>query len=179
MSKHLLSFTTITILALYGNTAAAQHTQMPPGMTHDEHLAQLKKDAELKARGAITMGFDQDTTAHHFLLFDDGGAIEVTTAGRDDAATRAAVRDHLKTIARDFTNGVFDTPFATHAETPAGVPVLQQLRSSLRYAYEDTANGGRVRIRTTDATALAAVHEFLRYQIVEHKTGDPLSPRKQ
>jgi hypothetical protein len=32
---------------------------------------------------------------------------------------------------------------------------------------------------TADADALAGVHAFLRYQIVEHKTGDPLVPRKR
>ena len=36
---------------------------------------------------------------------------------------------------------------------------------------------GRVDIVTTDAAALAGVHEFLRYQIAEHKTGDPATVR--
>jgi hypothetical protein len=31
-----------------------------------------------------------------------------------------------------------------------------------------------VRITTRFARALSAVHEFLRYQIAAHKTGDPL-----
>jgi hypothetical protein len=177
MTKDVLGFTIIACLALTGAAFAAQHT-MPPGMTHEEHLAQLKKDAELKARGAAAMGFDQDATTHHFLLFDDGGAIEVTVS-RDDADTLAAVRDHLQTIAREFASGIFDRPFATHAETPTGVPELRQLRSSLQYTYKDTADGGQVRLRTSDRNALAAVHAFLRYQILEHKTGDPLSPRKQ
>jgi hypothetical protein len=32
-----------------------------------------------------------------------------------------------------------------------------------------------VRITTGNRDALKAVHEFLRYQIREHKTGDPLA----
>ena len=175
----LFTLVTFALVTLTTNTLIAQHAQMPPGMTHDQHLKQLEKDAELKARGAIAMGFDQDATAHHFVLFNDGGAIEVSTTGGAAVATRPAVRAHLQSIARDFTNGDFDKPFATHAEIPAGVPALQRLRTSLTYAYEDTPDGGRVRIRTGDPDALAAVHEFLRYQIVEHKTGDPLSPRQQ
>ena len=62
---------------------------------------------------------------------------------------------------------------------PAGVPALQQLRASLTYRYEDTADGGRVRISASDPDARAGVHAFLRYQIVEHNTGDPLVPRQQ
>jgi len=37
-----------------------QHPAMPAGMSHQEHLRQLQKDAELKKRGALSMGFDQD-----------------------------------------------------------------------------------------------------------------------
>jgi hypothetical protein len=178
MTRHLLVFLTAAYFAS-GGFVAAQHASMPPGMTHDEHLAQLKRDAELKTRGAAAMGFDQDGTEHHFLLFDDGGAIEVRALHGNDTATQGAVRSHLQTIARDFANGVFDKPFATHGETPAGVPDLEQLKQSVHYSYEETVGGGRVRIRTADPQALAAIHAFLRYQIVEHKTGDPLTPRKQ
>ena len=34
--------------------------------------------------------------------------------------------------------------------------------------------GGRVRLRTSNPEALAAIHEFLRFQIEEHRTGDPV-----
>jgi len=32
--------------------------------------------------------------------------------------------------------------------------------------------GGRVRIRTANRKALAAVYQFLRFQIADHQTGD-------
>ena len=44
----------------------------------------------------------------------------------------------------------------------------------ITYRYEDLAGGGAVRIETKDARALDAVHAFLRYQITEHGTGDPM-----
>lgn len=180
MTKFLFAFVvTIGFVTLFTRTLHAQHPQMPTGMTHEEHLAQIARDAELKARGSAAMGFDQDSARHHFLLYEDGGAIEVGIVSGADTATRTAVRGHLQTIAREFAGGVFDKPFATHAETPEGVPALQQFRTSLTYTYEETPDGGRVRITTSDPTALAGVHAFLRYQIVEHKTGDPLAPRKR
>jgi hypothetical protein len=43
----------------------------------------------------------------------------------------------------------------------------------------ETPKGGRVNIVTTDAAALGAVHEFLKYQIVEHKTGDSTTATKR
>src|SRR5713226_10788970 len=78
--------------------AAAQHPAMPPGMTHEEHLAQMQKDAELKKRGTAVMGFDQDRTTHHFRLTPAGGAIDVTVNDPADAASLAQVRAHLKEI---------------------------------------------------------------------------------
>jgi hypothetical protein len=153
----------------------AQHPRMPPGMTHDEHLAQMKKDEDLKRRGEVAMGFDQEKTTHHFLLTADGGVIDVGVNEASDAANRDAIRAHLKEIASEFARGDFARPFATHGEVPPGVKTMQQRLNVIAFRYEDTAGGGRVVVRTADRKAKAAVQAFLRYQIREHATGDPLS----
>jgi hypothetical protein len=133
----------------------------------------MQKDADLKRRGAKAMGFDQDAATHHFALTADGGEIRVSANSADDAATRDQIRAHLKTIAGEFARGEFAKPQATHAETPAGVEGMQRSKDSIHYAYESTPLGGIVRITTSDATALEAIHAFLRYQIAEHKTEPP------
>jgi len=175
MNRHLIL---CAVVALSIPTASirtfAQHPAMPPGMTHEEHLAQMQRDAEIKKRGALAMGFDQERVAHHFLLRPDGGVIQVEVPDASDEINRNAIRTHLRQIATAFGAGSFDAPLMTHGEVPPGVPALQRLKSSVTYAYEETPNGGRVRIATRDAEALAAVHEFLRYQITEHRTGDPM-----
>jgi hypothetical protein len=48
-------------------------------------------------------------------------------------------------------------------------------RRLITYRYEQRSDGAAVTIETADAGTLKAVHDFLRYQIVEHKTGDPLT----
>jgi hypothetical protein len=95
-------------------------------MTHEEHLAQIEKDAALKKRGAAAMGFDQETTTHHFLLTADCGAIEVGVNAASDAVNRDVIRSHLKEIAGEFARGDFAKPFATHGEIPPGVKTMQQ-----------------------------------------------------
>jgi hypothetical protein len=173
MNITLRLLTAVFVLAI-STRLAAQQPPMPPGMTHEEHLAQLARAAEMKARGAVAMGFDQNAAVHHFLLTREGGIIRVEAAAASDAAARDAVRGHLRTIAADFAAGDFQAPFATHAETPPGVPVMHARKSVITYTFEETGNGGQVRIATTDVEAQEAVHAFLRYQIVEHKTGDPV-----
>ena len=153
----------------------SQHPSMPAGMTHEEHLAALQKDAEMKKRGAAAMGFDQDAVDHHFLLQTTGGAIQVAVRNASDTAARDAIRTHLREIASSFANGDFSAPFATHKEIPPGVAELQELQSELTYSFRETPGGGAVRIVTANAKALAAVHAFLRYQIAEHHTGDPVT----
>ena len=72
----------------------------------------------------------------------------------------------------DFANKDFAKPLFVHGKLPDGVPAMQARSAAITYRYEELPTGGRVRITTTDADALAAVHSFLRFQVEEHKTGD-------
>ena len=148
---------------------------MPPGMTHEEHLAQMARDAEINKRGAVAMGFDQDSVAHHFLLTPEGGTIQVDVKSASDDVNRQAIRTHLRSIAAAFADGQFEAPFLTHGEVPPGVDALQRLKSAVTYTFGETPGGAVVRISAANVEAIDAVHEFLRYQITEHHTGDPLA----
>ena len=129
-------------------------------------------------RAAMVMGFDQARTTHHFLLFDDGGAIDVAVKDSADTNSRDAVRSHLPHIATMFGEGNFDAPMLVHdSKSVPGTKLMTDRKSVIRYQYRETANGGRVNIVTSDPDALAAVHAFLTFQIGEHKTGDPVVVR--
>ena len=130
--------------------------------------------------GAMVMGFDQDKTAHHFLLYDDGGTIAVGVKNPADTRNRDAIRSHLPHIAKMFGDGKFDAPMLVHNSTSVpGTKTMASSKDRIRYTYVETPTGGRVDIVTTDKDALAAVHAFLKYQITEHKTGDPTTPAKR
>ena len=125
-------------------------------------------------RGDRAMGFSHMKATHHFRLLPDGGSIEVTVNDQADTAGLAAIRTHLAHIAAMFADGDFSAPMLIHDRVPPGVPELQRLKGKVRYAYEPIENGGRVVISTRNAGALVAIHDFLRFQITDHKTGDPL-----
>lgn len=172
-----LAILTILAAATLAPLVSAQHQSMPPGMSHEEHMKQMR-ESEMNKRGNAAMGFDQEKVSHHFYLTPTGGSIEVNVNQSADDVTRKQIRDHLKTISQEFANGVFTAPIATHAEVPPGVSVLRERKARITYAYEETPDGGRVVIGTKDRTARKAVHDFLEYQIREHATGDPLSVEK-
>ena len=142
--------------------SAAFSQNQPPAKLHD-----------LSHRGAQGMGFDQGTTTHHFLLRPDGGAIQVTANSAGDKSTIDHIRMHLDHIRGAFQAGDFDIPGFVHDRTPPGVPAMIKLKDQIRYQYEEIAQGGRVTISSKNADAVAAVQSFLRFQITEHKTGDP------
>jgi hypothetical protein len=52
---------------------------------------------------------------------------------------------------------------------------LKVFPSQIAFTAENTANGAQVRIVTGSPEALEAVHEFLRFQIKDHRTNDPLA----
>ena len=151
---------------------------MPAGMTHEEHMAQMKKDAEMKQHGNLAMGFDQDRTVHHFPLYEDGGAIDVAVTNPSDEENLHDIRQHLQQIVVLFKEGDFGKPALTHAQVVPGTAEMTRLKDTITYEYANTPAGGQVRIVTTDRAALAAVHAFLRFQIEDHRTGDPVTISK-
>jgi hypothetical protein len=82
------------------------------------------------------------------------------------------IRSHLTHIVTMFPNGEFSIPMFVHDQVPPGVPVMKEKCAEISYSYEGLPAGGRVRIRTTNPDALKAIHDFLRFQIEDHHTGD-------
>jgi hypothetical protein len=138
-----------------------------------------KADEQMNKRGDHVMGFDHTKTTHHFLLQESGGSIEVTANSSDDIESSKQIRMHLKHIAMMFAEGNFNAPMLIHDQTPPGVPVMQELKGEIRYNFEEIDGGAAVRISTKNPSALKAIHDFLRFQIKEHKTGDSLELSKR
>jgi hypothetical protein len=120
-------------------------------------------------RGDQVMGFSHEKTKHSFKLYADGGAVEVRG---EDPESIAAIRAHLQVIAKDFAAGNFEKPREIHDRVVPGVPVLKELGAKVSYTYEELERGARVRIRTAEKRGIEAVHEFMRFQIEDHRTGD-------
>jgi len=134
-----------------------------------------KQTDEMNMRGDKAMGFDHLKTTHHFLLANDGGSIQVEANDLKDTESRDQIRRHLQHIAMMFSEGNFSIPMLVHDKTPPGSERMQQLKAEISYKYRETERGALIRISTANQEALRAIHEFLRFQIKEHMTGDPLA----
>jgi hypothetical protein len=173
------------VLALFLATTATTTPDPATCPLHAEHMKAAKAAQHTDAsHGADidhrhdTLGMSHDATHHHFRLFADGGAIELRANDGADEKTVGAIRKHLREIADAFARNDFTTPAFVHGHPPDGIAEMARLHETIDYSYEDVATGARVRITTKDAAALAAVHEFLKFQVREHRTGDSAEVEK-
>jgi len=150
--------------------ASAQTTMQCPML--DQHQESADHAAGVDNRGDHAMGFSHETTAHHFTLLPDGGIIEVGIKAAQDNPTRDQIRMHLSHITSMFSDNNFDVPMFIHGRIPPGVPVMKERHAAISYTFQPTDRGGQVRILTHDPEALEAIHEFLEFQMQDHRTGD-------
>ena len=161
-------------LALLPARATSSDQKMEDCPMHAQHQASGHSDHHSEELADQGMGFSQEKTTHHFVLAKDGGKIQVTANSASDRATVDQVRSHLGHVARAFKAGDFAIPMFVHEQTPDGAPTMQRLKAQISYTYQGLPDGAAVVIRSKNPEAVAAVQEFLRFQIREHRTGDPL-----
>ena len=147
-------------------------TNDTPAPSPDEHFSGVN------TRGDQAMGFSHEKTTHHFHLFTDGGSIEITSNDPNDTESQKAIREHLNMIATKFTNGDFTIPMFIHDTMPPGAETMKRLNNKIHYLVSNTTGGAQIRIISDDPDAIEAVHDFLKFQIQDHRTGDPLEVQK-
>jgi hypothetical protein len=177
-----------TIFALFLSVGMAQEKTQEKPMAPEAsscpmHLQQRPAGEQQHHEGVVqrgdeVMGFSHEKTTHHFRLYEDGGAIEVTANRADDTESRDAIRAHLGHIVTMFAAGNFSAPMLIHAQNPPGTEGMKRLKDAIQYKLETTERGARVRITTKNPDALRSVHEFLRFQIADHQTGDSIEVTK-
>jgi hypothetical protein len=164
------------VLAVLGLATAACVTSARPvsaAASRDHascpHRAQDAHGAGVDQRHDETTGMAPATTVHHFEITGRGGVIRLE--GTDEAG-RDQARLHLEHVAESFAAGDFSMPMFIHGPVPPGASAMTRLRDTIRYRYEPTDRGGQITIATANREARRAIHDFLRFQIRDHRTED-------
>lgn len=155
--RHCLSACLLALLC------ASINAQQPSSESRQEGVVQ---------RGDHVMGFSHDSTTHHFHLLKNGGEIVVTANDPKDTAIIEQIRMHLSHIVTMFSNGDFSAPMMIHDTNAPGVATMIRLKAEIRYTQSEIPQGAMIRIETSSPETTDAVHAFLLFQIVDHKTGD-------
>lgn len=122
--------------------------------------------------GDQVMGFSHENTTHHFELSYAGGAIDVRANDVKDKVSRDEIRSHFQHIAKMFADGNFEAPMLVHGKNVPGTATMTRLKAQIHWDLVETPRGARINITANKREALDAVHEFLRFQIADHQTGD-------
>ena len=134
-------------------------------------FAQNHQDA-LDQHGDKVMGFSHEKTTHHFVLNADGGLIEVRANDIKDTASLDQIRSHFRHLVHMFSEGNFNAPMLVHSQDVPGTAVMARLKNNVHWELQEIPRGARITITADNQEALDAVHEFLRFQIADHHTGD-------
>ena len=127
--------------------------------------------AALQQRGETAMGVNQYTSQHVFEPLPDGGRI-VLQRKESDSVGEAAIRAHMDTISKSFTEGDFTVPGFVHATTNVpGTVAMKRLKAEITYTPRDLPGGAEVVISTRNPEAVTAIHEFLAFQRMDHRAG--------
>lgn len=153
------------LLAVLSSLSQLEFFHQPETLPH-------ARDQAVQTRGDHVMGFSHNKTAHDFLLYADGGAIVVSANDGNYKQTIEQIRVHLSHISQMFADGNFQAPFLIHDTNPRGTASTTKRKGEIRYVYSETSQGASVRIFTGDSSATDAVHAFLLFRIVNHRTGN-------
>jgi hypothetical protein len=122
--------------------------------------------------GDYVMGFSHEKTTHHFELNYDGGVVDVRSNDARDTESRDQIRSHFRHIVQMFAEGSFNAPMLVHGVAVPGTATMTRLKTELHWTLQETPRGAKIIVVADNKEALDAVHEFLRFQIEDHKTGD-------
>ncbi len=174
-----LIFSLACLIAVLAAAQTSSQPQPPAATQQNSPTSDAKHMQDVNRHGDMAMGFSHTKATHHFGLTPSGGFVDVQANQADDTLSRDQIRHHLRMIADSFAAGDFSAPMMTHSRALPGMPTMQRLKSEITYKYVETERGARVQISTANAQALKAVHEFLRFQIRDHQTGDPDAVEKR
>lgn len=117
-------------------------------------------------------GFAHDAVQFKFTATDDGGSMELRAKDTADLDTIDAIQKYLKAIAGDFATNDFSKAESVNGRMPEGVDAMERLHDSISYGYEALPDGGRMRLQTGNADAVAAIRAFLKYETVANRAGN-------
>jgi hypothetical protein len=129
-------------------------------------------ESELNARFSKILGTDAGKVVQHYYLVKNGGVIEFTAKDPNDSASVNAIRKYLDVQKDLFEKGKNDTDTDVHGKVPDGLLVMKKLRGEITFYTVNSEGGAVLRMFSVNNQARQAIHDFMKFQIAEHKTGD-------
>ncbi|MBA3749982.1 MAG: hypothetical protein H0X03_03660 [Nitrosopumilus sp.] len=132
------------------------------------HQTSINKTEAVLQRGNIAMGFDQDKITHKFIPTVNGGEIIIMPLNASDVNIIIQIKEHIKDIQNDFSNGNFTKPFVIHAEQVPGTKIMNEKKYLIEYDIKHNNNNSILVMSTKDKEVIDAISDFMNFQGSEH-----------
>ena len=119
-------------------------------------------------RGNVAMGFNQSKIHHHFMSTITGGEIMIMSTNMSDKQTVNEIKDHVRDIQLEFSQGNFTKPFYIHSEIVPGTDIMAKKRSLIQYSIKNIEGGSILVLTTNDTELLNAIQQFMNFQSSQH-----------
>lgn len=149
--------------------AVAQDNASMMGMMQDNSSSMnMTMMMKMMERGNVAMGFNQSKISHHFITTLNGGNIIITALNYNDTQTINQIKDHIKDIQKEFSEGNFTKPFFIHAQKVPGTEVMTEKKNLIKYDTLELKNGSSLILTTNDKDLIDAIHQFVEFQATAH-----------
>lgn len=126
--------------------------------------------------------YDRHRVVHHFYLYPDGGMMTLAVTDPVDAETRKAVRAYVQRVSQLMVFGNLERMREQFGQGMPGLDRIAEARgrkATITVRSSTPDEGSHIIFSTADPGALQGLHEFLRFQIDDLKTGDSQEVRER
>ncbi len=135
--------------------------------------APANPEQEVDTRFSRALGVPLDKVTIHYYLVKNGGVIELSAKNTGDSGTIAALQKYLQNQKDLWEKGKETAVTEVHMHPPEAAATMRKLRNDITFYAAKTDNGGVLRMFSINDQARVAIQDYLRFEINEHKTGDP------
>jgi hypothetical protein len=134
-------------------------------------ITETSRQETVAERGPDVMPFDLKATTHVFTKTKSGGVQQVIAKNANDTRQIRLIREHLKKIADQFSQGDFSGPTHIH---DADMPGLAELKAAkpfqIKVQYREIKTGGEIAYATKNSELVVALHKWFDAQVSDHGT---------
>jgi hypothetical protein len=138
------------------------------GTTFSVEAQDTTRQAAVAKRGADIMPFDLNATTHVFTKTTNGGIQRVIAKDANDSGQISLIRDHLRAIRAQFTQGDFSGPTHIHGASMPGLAELKETRSQASVQYREINTGAELVYSSENPQLVSAIHRWFDAQLSDH-----------
>lgn len=167
LNKKILAIVTIIVISVIATMAYFLPTSHRTVNQTTNTTGGFNQTAMLE-RGNIAMGFNQSMIHHHFMSTTTGGEIMIMSENMSDVQTINEIKNHVKNIQYQFSQGNFTKPFYIHAQIVPGTDIMAAKKDLINYSIKDIDGGSVLILTTNDTQLLNAIQQFMNFQSSQH-----------